>query len=183
MGGLDSGQTELAFLACSFRCWWEKDLKLPFSPTPSNKPAQERHLFLQPSPAEGWVFDRAWNSCCLWFSRSLIHQPGWTTSRGCINSPKLLPRSLGPVTGNLSFPLSHQVSRPCTLCSSWWHTQLQHWPAPRYKTGRIIAGESWHPTHQGRHTEPQVCRAQNFPTPGKQNVLTLLIPILQSPEQ
>lgn len=107
----------------SFRCWWKRDLKLPFSPIPSNKTAQERHLFLQPSPAEAWLLHRAWNSCCFWLSRSPI-QARYTSQDGQHHTdaptyPSCFPRSLGPVTGNLNFHLSQQVSRPCSLCSSW----------------------------------------------------------------
>lgn len=113
---------------------------------------------------------------------SPIYKLGWTTSHGRINLPKLLHRALGPVTGNLNFPLPQQVSNPAPLLVLV-HTQLQHSPVPRYMTIRIAAGESWHPKQERRHVEPQVCRAQNFTTPGQQKVLTpLLIPILQSPE-
>lgn len=155
MGGLDSGQTELAFLVCSFRCWWKRDLKLPFLPIPSNKPAQKRHLFLQPSPAKAWLFDRAWNSCWFWFSRS--PSQGWYTSQdgqhymnastypSCSPGPWVLWQGISTFTC-----LSNSVDpAPCAQLGAHTAAALTSpkvWYSKNYSRGKL-ASHTWVKTH------------------------------------
>lgn len=92
---------------------------------------------------------------------NLTYEPGRTLSQGCINLPKLLSRSLGPVTGNLIFHLSQQVSSPYTLCSCW---STRSYSTDQFQVVRKeeLQQGKWHPDQKQRHMKSQLCRAGNF---------------------
>lgn len=92
-------------------------LDSPFLPTLSN----------QTCPGKASIptafLHRAQNSCCFWFSRAPTKTQYTRQDRHCHMDASTYPScSLGvwvPLTGNLNFHLSQQVSRPYTLCSPW----------------------------------------------------------------
>lgn len=134
---------ERAFWVCSPRCWWKRSLKLPFSPTPSHQTYPGKASIPTAFSCRGLAVMQSLKQLLLLVLQvpnpNPIYWPGWTPSCGRINLPELFPRSSGPVTGNLNYHLSQQVSSPYTLLV---HAQLQRWPGPSCRKRRITAGKA-----------------------------------------
>lgn len=170
-GGLDSGQTELAFSVCSFRCWWKTDLKLPFSPVPSNKPGclPRKGISSYSLPAEAWLLHRVWVRCCFWFSRSPA-QGRYTSQDGQHH----MDASIYPTSPQV-FGSCNRESQLSRASATLWtlhpllvlvHTQLQHWPPQGVRQQELQQGKDGIPNKRENTQKPKSAEHKTLPLQG-----------------